>query len=104
MLNEIHAHLGARDIHYWRSKHGNEVDFVLARRGGPPVAIECKWRAVDLDPASLRAFRGAYPGGANYVVASDVDRPITRRYGDLTVRCVSLAQLIDEVTRPHRKP
>ena len=104
VLNEIHAHLGAMDIHYWRSKHGNEVDFVLARRGAPPTAIECKWRAVYFDAASLRAFRGAYPGGANYLVASDVDRPTARRYGDLTVRCVAPAQLIDEVTRPHGKP
>jgi uncharacterized protein len=104
VLNEIHAHLGARDIHYWRSKHGNEVDFVLARRGAPPAAIECKWRTVDLDAASLRAFRGAYPGGVNYLVASDVDRPLERRYGNLTVRCVSPAQLIDDVTRPQRRP
>jgi uncharacterized protein len=104
VLNEMHAHLGARDIHYWRSKHGNEVDFVLARRGAPPAAIECTWRAVDLDAASLRAFRGAYPGGANYLVASDVDRPVERRYGNLTVRCVSPAQLIDNVTRPQRMP
>jgi hypothetical protein len=103
-INKMHAHLGARDIHYWRSKHGNEVDFVLARRGAPPAAIECKWRAGDLDAASLRAFRGAYPGGVNYVVASDVDRPVERRYGNLTVRCVSPAQLIDDVTRPQRRP
>ena len=86
------------------SGHGNEVDFVLARRGAPPTAIECTWRAVDLDAASLRAFRGAYPGGANYLVASDGDRPNARRYGDLVVRCVAPAQLIDEVTRPHGKP
>jgi predicted AAA+ superfamily ATPase len=104
VLNEIHVHQGTDGIHYWRSKHGNEVDFVLARRGAPPTAIECKWTAGDLDPANLRAFRGAYPGGANYVVASDIDRPIARRYGDLTVRCVSPGQLIDEVVRPHRKP
>ena len=104
VLNEIHAHLGAGSIHYWRSKHGNEVDFVLARRGAPPTAIECKWTAGDLDSANLRAFRHAHPGGANYVVASDVDRPIARRYGDLTVRCVSPGQLIEEVIRPQRKP
>lgn len=100
----LHAHLGAGRIHYWRSKHGNEVDFVFVPRGAPPTAIECKWTAGDLDSASLRAFRGAYPGGANYVVASDIDRPIHRRYGDLTVRWVSPGQLIDEMIRPHRKP
>jgi uncharacterized protein len=35
VLNEIHAHLGARDIHYWRSKLGNEVDFVLPQAFAP---------------------------------------------------------------------
>jgi len=103
VLNEIHAHLGAGDVRYWRSKHGNEVDFVLARRGAPPIAIECKWTAADLDPANLRAFRGTYPGGINYLAASDVDRPVERRYGELAVRWVSLEQLIDEVARPARK-
>ena len=63
MLNEIHAHLGPGSVHYWRSKHGNEV-----------------------------------------VVASDVDRPVVKRYGDLVVRWVSPGQLIDEVTRPSQKP
>jgi len=103
VLNEIHAHLGAGGVHYWRSKHGNEVDFVLARRGAPPTAIECKWTADGFDAANLRAFRGRYPGGANYVVASDVDRPVVKRYGDLVVRSVSPSQLIDEVTRPSQK-
>jgi predicted AAA+ superfamily ATPase len=103
VLNEVHAHLGAAGVHYWRSKHGNEVDFVLARRGAPPIAIECKWRAADLDPASLRAFRAAYPGGANYLVASDVDRPAERRYGDLIVRHVAPAHLIEDLTGPRRR-
>jgi uncharacterized protein len=100
VLNEVHAHMGTGTIHYWRSKHGNEIDFVLARRGGPPTAIECKWTARDLDYANLHAFRSAYPGGANYLVASDVDRPVTRRHGDLMVRFVSPAQLISEVVHP----
>jgi predicted AAA+ superfamily ATPase len=34
-----------RGIHYWRSKHWNEIDFVLASRGQPLTAIECKWSA-----------------------------------------------------------
>ena len=102
VLNEIHAHLGAGGVHYWRSKYGNEVDFVVPRRGAPPIAIECTWTAGDLDAGNLRAFRNAYPGGVNYVVASDVDRPIVRRHGDLAVQCVSLTQLIDEVV-PRRR-
>lgn len=104
VLNEMHAHLGAEGIQYWRSKHGNEVDFIVARRGAPPIAIECKWTAADFDTANLRAFRRVYPGGFNYVVASDVDRPAARRHADLTVRYVSTEQLIDELASPRREP
>ena len=42
VLNELQAHLGRAPIHYWRSKHGNEVDFVIASRTQPPTAIECR--------------------------------------------------------------
>jgi predicted AAA+ superfamily ATPase len=100
VLNELHAHAGAPVVHYWRSKHGSEVDFVLPRRGRPPVVIECKWTAGDLDPAGLRAFRAAYPGGQNLVVVSDTERSFARRYGDLEVRFVSLRQLVEDVAGP----
>ena len=39
VLNELHAQLQTRDIHYWRDKHGHEIDFILVRRGIPPVTI-----------------------------------------------------------------
>jgi predicted AAA+ superfamily ATPase len=102
VLNEIHAHRGASGIHYWRSKHGSEVDFVLADRGAPPVAIECKWASADFDPAALKAFRGRYPRGPNVVVASDVAEATTRRYGSLSVRFVSLPGLIEALARQRR--
>jgi predicted AAA+ superfamily ATPase len=38
VLNELHARLQTRRINYWRDKQGHEVDFVLARRGTPPMA------------------------------------------------------------------
>lgn len=94
VLNEIHAYVGREPVHYWRSKHGNEVDFVLARRGQPPLAIECKWSANDFDAANIRAFRRAYPTGINYVVAHDVRQSFTKRYADAAVRFVSLDALI----------
>lgn len=100
VLNELHARLQSRRISYWRSKHGNEVDFVLAPRGRPPVAIECKRSASDFDPSSLRAFRGRYPTGPNLVVATDVDRPYDKRFGELRVRFVGLDRLVEEATAP----
>lgn len=99
VLNELHAHFGRRPIHYWRSKHGNEVDFVLATGRRPLAAIECKWSADDFDASGLKAFRGRYPRGLNLVVATDVRDGFTRRYGDLAVRFVSLPALIVELSR-----
>jgi predicted AAA+ superfamily ATPase len=103
VLNELHAHLGRAPIHYWRSKHGSEVDFVIAERGRPPVALECKWSAGDFDPAGLKAFRAIYPNGPNIVVASDVDRTHTRASGGVPITFVALNSLIERLTT-HRKP
>lgn len=99
VLNELHASLQTREVHYWRSKHGNEVDFVLARRGQSPVAIECKWSADELDPAGLKAFRNRYSQGHNIVVTTDVDGPLTRRMGGISVRLVGLKDLPAELAR-----
>ena len=105
VLNELQATLQTRDVHYWRSKHGSEVDFVLGRRGGSPVAIECKWSADELDPAGLNAFRNRYPQGHNILVATDIDTPLTRRLGGLVVRLVGLKDLPAEIaSSTARKP
>jgi predicted AAA+ superfamily ATPase len=94
VLNEMNAQLQSRRIHYWRSKQGHEVDLVLAGRGRPPAAIECKWSAGAFDPASLEAFRRRHPRGENFVVSADVDRPFQRRHGGILVRHVGLPHLI----------
>jgi predicted AAA+ superfamily ATPase len=102
VLNELHAHLGRETIHYWRNKHGNEIDFVVAGRGAPPVAVECKWSADEFDAAGLRPFRNRYPRGLNLVVAADVRNPFQRRYRDLAVRFVPLDGLVQ--TLRQRRP
>ena len=94
VLNEIQGRLQQRALRYWRSKHGAEVDFVLSRRGGGPVAIECKWLADSFDPAGLIAFRRLYPDGESFLVASDVTRPYTREQAGISVQFVSLEGLI----------
>lgn len=100
VLNEIMAHLQSRDIRYWRDKRGHEVDFILARRGADPVAIECKWSVEAEIPRSLLAFRKQYPQGLTYIVAADVDRPFIRKVGNLAaVRFVDLKTLITEIKR-----
>ena len=102
VLNEMHAHLQSREIRYWRDKRGHEVDFILAPARQSPLAIECKWSASDFDAGNLQAFRRPYPRGDNLVVANDVERSFTRSYGGLSVRFVSLSELIAEVTRKQR--
>jgi hypothetical protein len=94
VLNEIQAHRQTRAIRYWRDKRGHEVDFILARGKQAATAIECKWSAADFDSGNLQVFRRAYPQGGNLVVANDVDRTFTRSYGGVSVRFVSLSQLI----------
>lgn len=97
VLNEIQARLQTRAVRYWRTKQGAEVDFVLPRRGAGPIAIECKWKASSFEAGPLKAFRHLYPGGDNYVVASDVSTAYTRAYDDFDVSFVSLGELIDRL-------
>lgn len=104
VLNELGARLQTRRIRYWRSKQGAEIDFVLVARGGKPIAIECKWKAEGFEPDGLRSFRALHPGGANFAVASNVDRPSSRRYDDLTVRFVGLSHLPEELAAHLKGP
>ncbi len=94
VLNELHAAMQTRRINYWRDKRGHEVDFVLARPGRPPLAIECKWTAAGFDPANAKAFHVQYPQAECVVVAHDVDRPFSRRYADVQVEFLGLAALL----------
>jgi hypothetical protein len=96
VLNELHAHVGRDAVRYWRTRHGNEVDFVLVRRGRPPVAVECKWSASDFEPNGMKSFRSAYPGGPCYVVTADTStsHSYSRTYGTLHVEFVSVRDLI----------
>jgi predicted AAA+ superfamily ATPase len=94
VLNELHAFLRPGDIHYWRDKRGHEVDLVIAPRGRPTVAIECKWSAGDFDHAGFRAFRSRYPGGENFVVCHDAERPFRRSLAGISFEFVNLKALV----------
>jgi predicted AAA+ superfamily ATPase len=97
VLNELQARLQTRRINYWRDKQGHEVDFVLARRGQPPLAIECKWSANDFDAKSLKAFAARYPKAQHFVVAQDVDRAYNKHFDSLEVRFISLNTFVERV-------
>lgn len=95
VLNELHAALQSRQIHYWRDKRGHEVDFIIARRGHPLIAIECKWSVDDFDPSNLHALRRQYPQMTAIVVANNVERAFRRVEGDLVVNFVNIPALLD---------
>ena len=95
VLNEIQGCLQIRNVMYWRDKRGHEIDFVVAGRGRPPVAIECKWSATEFDPGNLKRFRERYPEGDSLVAAADVEKPFVRNYKGIEVTFVSLTGLID---------
>jgi len=95
VLNEIQGRLQIRNVLYWRDKRGHEIDFVVAGRGRPPVAIECKWSAAEFDPGNLKRFRERYPEGDSLVAAADVEKPFVRNYKGIEVTFVSLTGLID---------
>ena len=94
VLNEIHGRLQMRNVLYWRDKRGHEIDFVIAEKGKPPVAIECKWSAADFDPGKLKLFRERYPEGDSFVAAADVEKQFVRNYKGIEVTFVSLPGLI----------
>lgn len=104
VLNELHALLQSRRIHYWRDKHGHELDFVIVDRRSTPTVIECKWSAASFDPSGLRSFRNQYTEGMNYVVANDVDLPYEREYNGIHVRFVSLPELLRQLQAKKVKP
>jgi hypothetical protein len=94
VLNELLAAFQGEPLQYWRDKAGHEVDFVVARRGRPPMAIECKWSAAEFSIQNLRAFRSRYPDGENIVVTQDADRSVVKSVGGIRVRVEPLQSLI----------
>lgn len=95
VLNELKARLTDAEVRYWRDKSGREIDFVVVRRGKPPITIEAKSSADAFDGTSLNAFRAAYPEGEDFVVALDVVRPYRRTVRGRPVRFVPLSTLPD---------
>ncbi|MBI5364509.1 MAG: ATP-binding protein [Planctomycetes bacterium] len=97
VLNELLGRLQLREVKYWRDKAGHEVDFVLAPRGRAPIAIECKWSAARFEPNGLNSFARRYPQAKCWLVANDVERPLTRRFGELEVTVAGLEHLVEQL-------
>jgi len=99
VLNEIQSRRPESEVRYWRDKRGREVDFILPSRGGPVLAIECKWSAAGGETAGLQAFRTRYPRGENWLVAQDIDRSYARTDHGLTLECLGIHEFSERVGR-----
>ncbi len=97
VLNELYGCIQRRNIHYWRNKQGYEIDFVIAKRGKSPIAIECKIKPGEVDIANFRSFRLNYPRGENYVVSWNQERSYSRQYGEITIEFLSIDKLLSRV-------
>lgn len=71
----------AYPISFWRTKAGQEVDFIL---GEGEVAVEVKGgpRVDDRDLRALASFAGEHKPRASYVICCE---PVTRKVGDILV-------------------
>jgi predicted AAA+ superfamily ATPase len=97
VLNELTARSQSSEWRYWRDKAGHEVDFIWLRRGGAPVAIECKWSAKDFDATNLLVFARLYPNTECVVVATDAEPGFRRTYDNVTVEFLTLDKLAARV-------
>lgn len=85
VLDELLFEVGPEHLHFWRDKQRHEIDFVWTPRGRAPVAIECKWRAGQFDPAAAQSFARLHPRAACWVVSQDRTGWIERQHGTLKV-------------------
>jgi predicted AAA+ superfamily ATPase len=79
VLDELKARFAESEIYYWRDKQKHEVDFILARRGCRPVALECKWKLQSAGKSNFASFASLYPDSRLIVIASDADKPRVNR-------------------------
>lgn len=103
-LNEVHAEGSEWAVHYWRDKAQHEVDFVLLRRGGDPIAVECKGSERSFDATGLAAFRRRYPRGANWLVVPEGEGTWTIDARGMDVEVVPLGDVSRALTAAARRP
>jgi len=93
VLNELLTFIDRGNLHYWRDKAKNEIDFIVKLRGKPPIAIECKWQAKEFTSKSITKFRELHPDGLNILVSNDITARRTKSFGDAQVTLVPLAKI-----------
>jgi len=82
-------------VRYWRDKGGNEVDFIRPRSREAVDAYECKWNPDEFEAKALKAFRGYYPKGNNYLLSPLTGRSYVKRTNGLELTVCGLENLGD---------
>lgn len=101
VLDELRARFQQEEIRYWRDKQKHELDFVIARRGCPPVVIECKWKLKAAETGNFRSFKTLYPDARLVMVATDGAMPrLNRRSGVIEVGLDHLPAAVELAVRP----
>ncbi|MEN8255745.1 MAG: ATP-binding protein [Verrucomicrobiota bacterium] len=98
VLNQLLAFGFKKQVRYWRTKQKREVDFIIVRRGKPPVAVEVKWKVGGAsDCKNLLHFADRYPESELVVVAQDIDRSFSRKHREHTIHYKGLSRFIPEL-------
>jgi predicted AAA+ superfamily ATPase len=72
------------ELHFWRTKEGHEVDFILLKDRKPiPIEVKSAWADTSV-PGGLRQFIKKYPVASAYVVNENVSS--TLQYDSTTIR------------------
>jgi len=97
VLDELRVHFESEQLFYWRDKRKREIDFVLARRGYPPLAIECKWKINSGRTTHFSAFQSLYPDACRILVASDGREPyLNKSQGQIETGLSHLPQAVEQ--------
>lgn len=96
VLDELRVHFEATQIYYWRDKRKRELDYIIARRGMPPVAIECKWKLKSGQTKHFPAFQSLYPNASLILVTSDAEQPyFNKRQGHIETGLSHLKEAVE---------
>lgn len=83
VLDELRARLQPSEIFHWRDKQKREIDFIVARRGRPPIALECKWKLSAGRDTHFAPFKSLHPEAQLVLVATDAAKPRSHRDGSV---------------------
>ncbi len=91
----INQYLNSDRINYWRDKRGQEIDFVIVKKG-IPIAIEYKWKSSNLEPDAMKSFKKIYPKSRFHAPARELQNTCQTGSGQLDFHAftVSIIRLV----------